>query len=54
MSLKEFLNCVVEMNDCLAEMPPSAPVEHGEVEDPPELMPEADVMDILEFACPDE
>ena len=51
---KEFLNRVIEMNNYFKEMPPNAPVEDGEEEITPEPMPEDDIMDILEFACPNE
>ncbi len=51
---KTFLNRVQEINNYFAEMPPNVPVADGEVEEPPSGMPEDDLMDILEFACPTE
>ena len=51
---KTFLHRVQEMNGYFKEMPPNIPAEEGEVEVAPEGMPEDDIMDILEFACPTE
>ena len=53
-SFKNFLNRVQEMNGYFREMPPNVPVEDGQEEVPPEGMPDDDLMDILEFACPAE
>ena len=51
-SFKDFLHRVQEMNGYFQEMPPNVPVEDGEDEVAPEPMPDDDLMDILEFACP--
>ena len=53
-SFKDFLHRVQEMNGYFKEMPPNVPVEDGEDEVEPQPMPDDDLMDILEFACPTE
>ena len=53
-SFKNFLHRVQEMNGYFKEMPPNVPVEDGQEEIAPTGMPDDDLMDILEFACPAE